>query len=176
MPNSTICTENSRSPLTPKWWALPAFELIKHTPNVRISGLSFLEGLYIASNSYHSNQLVWTPKRVHFYYIGMRAHQQLGALNHNHSVGREQARTATGEKRWKVVLQNAKKQWIAKVSGKTNGLLCSTITLYRRYNNIIFKCISYYTCTMHSLICSRLCFFFLFLFFDTKKHFSTKRG
>ena len=72
---------------------------------------------------HHSNQLVWTPKRVHFYYIGMRAHQQLAALNHNHSVGREQACTATGEKQWKVVLQKAKKQWIAKVSGKTNGLL-----------------------------------------------------
>ena len=70
---------------------------------------------------YHSNQLA--PKRVHFYYIGMQAHQQLAALNHNHSVGRELARTAIGEKRWNVVFQKAKKQWIAKVSGKINGLL-----------------------------------------------------
>ena len=44
----------------------------------------------------------------------MRARQQLAALNHNHNVGREQARTAGGAERWKLVFPKAKKQWVAK--------------------------------------------------------------
>lgn len=63
---------------------------------------------------YHSNQLVWTPKRIHFSYAGMRARQELAALNHNYNVGRCQATTRAGELQWKVVFPKAKRQWVAK--------------------------------------------------------------
>ena len=63
---------------------------------------------------YHSNQLVWTPKRIHFSFVGMRARQQLAALNHNYNVGRQQAKTQHGKAQWKIVFPKAKKKWVAK--------------------------------------------------------------
>ena len=49
-----------------------------------------------------------------FSLVGMRARQQLAALNHNYNVGRDQATTKDGSLRWRIVYPKAKHQWVAK--------------------------------------------------------------
>ena len=46
--------------------------------------------------NFHSLLLKWAPKRIHFFYAGMRARIQIASLYHNHNVGRQQARTKAG--------------------------------------------------------------------------------
>ena len=45
---------------------------------------------------FHSTMTKYTPKRLHFFYESMLARTQLAVLDHNYNVGREQAKTKTG--------------------------------------------------------------------------------
>ena len=64
--------------------------------------------------SYHSSLLRWCPKRTHFFSDGMRTRTELACLHHNHNVGRQQAHTAAGTPRYKLVFPKAKGEWVVK--------------------------------------------------------------
>ena len=44
----------------------------------------------------------------------MRARTELACLHHNHNVGRQQAHTAAGTSRYKLVFPKAKGEWVVK--------------------------------------------------------------
>ena len=56
----------------------------------------------------------YCPKREHFSYLGMIARHQLAILDHNANVNRKQARTKTGELRYKYQSSKVTNQWSAK--------------------------------------------------------------
>ena len=64
--------------------------------------------------NFHSLLLTWCPKRVHFFFEGMRARTQLACLSHNFNVNRQQAETADGTPRYRLVLLKAKGEWVVK--------------------------------------------------------------
>uniref|UniRef100_A0A803KDX7 THAP-type domain-containing protein n=1 Tax=Xenopus tropicalis TaxID=8364 RepID=A0A803KDX7_XENTR len=71
---------------------------------------------------YHSNLLKYRSKRHHYFIDGMIARSQLGALDHNFNVQREQARVCTtgpecdsvGSLRHKLEFTKSKKDWVVK--------------------------------------------------------------
>ena len=66
---------------------------------------------------YHSMLLKYAPKRQHFSYAGMVCRTQLAAIDHNYHLGRKQATTHSGEKRYNVVYPKTSshsKNWVAK--------------------------------------------------------------
>ena len=63
---------------------------------------------------FHSSLLRWLPKRLSFSYRGTMVRTQLAALHHNFNVGRKQATTADGRKKWKVIFPKSKRRWVAK--------------------------------------------------------------
>ena len=54
------------------------------------------------------------PKRMHFSYEGMNARTQLAVLDHNSNTGRQHARTAKGELRFKSQYSRLKGDFVAK--------------------------------------------------------------
>lgn len=64
--------------------------------------------------SYHSMLLKYCPKREHFPYNGMLARFQLAAIDHNAHSERPQAKTNTGEPRYKVSRPKTQKKWVVK--------------------------------------------------------------
>lgn len=63
---------------------------------------------------FHNSMLKYMPKRVSFSYEGMVARTMLAALDNNTNVGREQAETLTGEKRWKLQWSKAAQDFVVK--------------------------------------------------------------
>ena len=66
---------------------------------------------------YHSLLLKYAPKRQHFSYPGTVCRTQLAAIDHNYHLGRKQATTHTGEKRYNIVYPKThghSKNWVAK--------------------------------------------------------------
>ena len=63
---------------------------------------------------FHSMLLKYCPKRQHFKFDGMVARHTLAVLDHNHNVGRQQAITQEGDKRFNVVYSKAQKNWVHK--------------------------------------------------------------
>ena len=63
---------------------------------------------------FHSVLLKYCEKRSHFSYEGMLARTKLAALDHNHNLGRIQAKTLSGVARYKVVYPKSGKDWVAK--------------------------------------------------------------
>ena len=63
---------------------------------------------------FHSLINKYCPKRQHFRLHGMIARQQLTVLDHNNSVGRDQAVTRSGELRGKSQYSKVTKQWVWK--------------------------------------------------------------
>lgn len=56
----------------------------------------------------------YCPKREHFSFLGMMARHQLAILDNNKNVDRKQARTKSGEKKFKYQSSKVTKQWSAK--------------------------------------------------------------
>ena len=54
------------------------------------------------------------PKRSSFSYKGMKARSMLAVMNNNFNIGRNQATTAKGAKRWVVHWSNATNKFVAK--------------------------------------------------------------
>ena len=63
---------------------------------------------------FHSLYNVYCPKRISFSYEGMYARTQLAVMDHNSGVGRVQATTKTGEKKYKTVYSKVSSSWVAK--------------------------------------------------------------
>lgn len=66
---------------------------------------------------YHSLILKYAPKRQHFSYEGMICRTQLAAIDHNHNVGRPQAKTSAGVPRYSIVcpkVHTKNRKWVAK--------------------------------------------------------------
>ena len=63
---------------------------------------------------HYGAELRWVPKKIHFWYEGMRARTQLASMFHNYNVDRRQAKSADGSDQWKVLFPKAKKAWVAK--------------------------------------------------------------
>ena len=63
---------------------------------------------------YHSVLLKYCEKRSHFSHDGMVARTALAALDNNHNIGRQHARTQTGELRYKVAYPKGRRDWVAK--------------------------------------------------------------
>lgn len=64
--------------------------------------------------SYHSMLLKYCPKREHFPYNGMLVRSQLAAIDHNAHSERPQAKTKTGEPRYKLSHPKTQKKWVVK--------------------------------------------------------------
>ena len=64
--------------------------------------------------NFHSVLLKWCPKRIHYFFEGMRARTQLAAVYHNCNVGRQQAKTEKGQLRYRLVYPKSKGQWVVK--------------------------------------------------------------
>lgn len=56
----------------------------------------------------------YVSKSQHYSYSGMVSRTQLAIIDHNSSVGRGVATTASGEQRYKCVYPKLQKQWVAK--------------------------------------------------------------
>ena len=56
----------------------------------------------------------YVPKRMHFSTEGMEARTQLAALDNNAHVGRAQAKTSSGDLRYKVQFSRHKNDFVAK--------------------------------------------------------------
>ncbi|OCT64720.1 hypothetical protein XELAEV_18045817mg [Xenopus laevis] len=71
---------------------------------------------------YHSKQLKYRSKRYHYFMDGMFARTQIGALDHNYNVQREQAKVSVsgmgrdpcGSMRHKQEFTKARKDWVVK--------------------------------------------------------------
>ena len=63
---------------------------------------------------YHSVLLKYCEKQSHFFHNRMVARTALAALDKNHNIGRQHARTQTGEIRYKVAYPKGRKDWVAK--------------------------------------------------------------
>ena len=63
---------------------------------------------------YHNVMLKYCPKREHFSFEVMNARAQLTALDHNHNVGRKQAKRSDGQLRYTIVYPKQKNDWLAR--------------------------------------------------------------
>ncbi|XP_033127361.1 uncharacterized protein LOC117125086 [Anneissia japonica] len=63
---------------------------------------------------FHNVLLKYVPKRIAFRYEGTVARTVLAALDNNTNVGRKQATTISGEKRWKLQRSKASHQFVVK--------------------------------------------------------------
>ena len=70
---------------------------------------------------YHSLLLKYCEKRNHFSKEGMFVRTALAALDNNYNVGRFQARTNSGDPRYKVVYPKGRKDWVAKPITETKS-------------------------------------------------------
>ena len=64
--------------------------------------------------SVHSLYMKYVPKREKFASEGMQARLQVAALDHNCSVNRQQARTKTGQLRYKLEYSKPAGSYVAK--------------------------------------------------------------
>ena len=58
--------------------------------------------------------LKYMPKRLSFSYKGMKARSMLAVMDNNFNIGRNQATTAKGAKRWVVHWSKVTKKFVAK--------------------------------------------------------------
>ena len=63
---------------------------------------------------FHSLYNKYCPKRLHFHYGGMVARSQLAVMDHNSSVDLGQAKTKTGQLRYKQVFSRVTQSWVVK--------------------------------------------------------------
>ena len=63
---------------------------------------------------FHSLYNKYCPKRLHFSYEVMVARSQLAVLDHNSSVGLQQAVTKSGKKRTKITFTRITQSWVSK--------------------------------------------------------------
>ena len=63
---------------------------------------------------FHTIYNKWASKSQHFSYLGMVIRSQLAVLNFNSANGLEQARTKSGEKKYKVGFSIIIKEWLSK--------------------------------------------------------------
>lgn len=63
---------------------------------------------------YHALRNKYAPKRLHFSYEGLSLRSELAILDHNTSVNLEQAKTKSGEDRYKLSYTKITKQWVVK--------------------------------------------------------------
>ena len=70
---------------------------------------------------YHSLLLKYCEKRNHFSKEGMFIRTALAALDNNNNIGRFQARTNSGDLRYKVVYPKGRKDWVAKPITETKS-------------------------------------------------------
>uniref|UniRef100_A0A3B1K8T9 Uncharacterized protein n=1 Tax=Astyanax mexicanus TaxID=7994 RepID=A0A3B1K8T9_ASTMX len=62
----------------------------------------------------HSSMLKYAEKRRHFTYVTMQARLQLSIMDHNHNVGRQHARTQSGQEKFNVFHSRQSNQWVAR--------------------------------------------------------------
>ena len=62
----------------------------------------------------HNLMLKYCPKRQHFHYKGMLMRTELAVLDHNWNLGRQQATTKSGKKKFTFVFPKRSKEWLAK--------------------------------------------------------------
>lgn len=63
---------------------------------------------------FHALYNLYCPKRLSFSYEGMYARSQLAVMDHNSGVGRSQAVTKSGKKKFKTVYSKVSAAWVAK--------------------------------------------------------------
>ena len=88
---------------------------IVHEPTI-IKDFKYLTGFKHSGELevFHSLYNVYCPKRLSYSYESMYARTQLAVLDHNSGVGREHAKTKSGEHRYKVTYSKISADWVAK--------------------------------------------------------------
>ncbi|OCT99048.1 hypothetical protein XELAEV_18004848mg [Xenopus laevis] len=110
-------------------WLIDGSSMFEHFKEI-ITSRRFLKDLSYLSHFchtgelevYHSNMLKYRSKRHHYYMDGMIARTQIGALDHNFNVQRQQAtvhitgpgRDSVGSLRHKLEFTKTKKDWVVK--------------------------------------------------------------